>query len=78
MPAMAHKKSERICHLPIAIVRYPAPCRSASAIVVSLAGSPPTASARKTPGTQPDRIGRRPVIIAARDGEQMWNPEYLQ
>ena len=61
--------------LPIAMVRYPAGL-SAAAIVVSFAGSPPMASATNTPCSQPERMGRRPVIMAAREGEQRWKAEY--
>ena len=57
------------------MVRYPAGL-SAAAIVVSFAGSPPMASATNTPCSQPERMGRRPVIMAAREGEQRWKAEY--
>ena len=68
------------CHLPIACVAYPA-FLSSLASVVSLVGRPPAASELKTPPcqeapVQPLRTGMRPVSIAAREGEQMWNAEY--
>ena len=45
---------------------------SEAAIVVSFFGSPPTAAAVNTPGMQPERIGSRPVIIAARAFTCSW------
>lgn len=52
-------------------------------MVVSFSGKPEAAVDGKTPPVQlapaqPDRIGSRPVIIAAREGEHTWKPEYLR
>ena len=67
------------CHFPIAAVVYPT-VLSAVANVVSLVGRPPTGLFEKTPPSPvphvPERMQRRPVSMAAREGEQMWNPLY--
>ena len=49
--------------------------------VVSLVGRPPTGLLENTPPSQlapqvPLRTQSRPVSMAAREGEQMWKPEY--
>jgi hypothetical protein len=50
-------------------------------MVVSLVGRPPAASELNTPPcqeapAQPERIGIRPVSMAAREGEQTWKALY--
>lgn len=45
--------------------------RSIDAIVVSFKASPPTERGESTPGQMPTRVNIRPVISAARLGEQM-------
>ena len=50
-------------------------------MVVSFMGSPPAASELNTPPVQeapaqPERMGIRPVSMAAREGEQTWKALY--
>ena len=68
------------CHLPRQRLAYPTR-PSAVAKVVSFRGSPPTADGPRTPPVhaepaRPERIGRRPVSMAARDGVHTWKAEY--